>query len=89
MTYRAREHAIASIRGVRSCLFAAMLLLVVASQTCMAQVAGEAEDFIFLSNDYIRIRVNSSDDGAGRFGVDSTGGDPLKASDDNQRLIYG
>jgi len=89
VTYRAREHAIASIRGVRSCLFAAMLLLVVASQTCVAQVAGEAEDFIFLSNDYIRIRVNSSDDGAGRFGVDSTGGDPLKASDDNQRLIYG
>ena len=89
MIYRAREYAIVSIRGVKSCLLAALLLLVVATQTCAAQVAGEAEDFIFISNDYIRIRVNASDDGAGRFGVDSTGGDPLKASDDNQRLIYG
>ena len=72
MTYRARGPT-ASINHIKSCIAAALLLLVVVSQACTAQVAGEAEDFIYLSNDFIRIRVNRSDDGAGRFGVDSTG----------------
>ena len=42
-----------------------------------------------ISNQYIKIFVNRSDDATGRFAVDSTGGDPLDPRDDNMPLIYG
>ncbi|HPU60675.1 MAG: cellulosome anchor protein [Bacillota bacterium] len=42
-----------------------------------------------ISNQYIRIFVNQSDDATGRFAVDSTGGDPLNPRDNNMPLVYG
>jgi hypothetical protein len=42
-----------------------------------------------VSNEFVRIRVNPGPDEAGRFAVDTTGGDPSRSSDDNQVLIYG
>lgn len=42
-----------------------------------------------ISNQYIRVFVNQSDDATGRFAVDSTGGDPLNPRDDNMPLVYG
>lgn len=42
-----------------------------------------------LRNSFIEILVNSSQDGAGRFAVLTTGGDPTRIDDDNNFLIYG
>lgn len=54
-------------------------------QTASAAGYGNLE----ISNQYIRVFVNRSDDATGRFAVDSTGGDPLNPRDDNMPLIYG
>ena len=40
-------------------------------------------------NEFIRIRVNAGPAEAGRFAVDTTGGDPSRAADDAKVLIYG
>ncbi len=42
-----------------------------------------------VSNEFVRIRVNPGPQEAGRFAVDTTGGDPSRSSDDNKVLIYG
>ncbi len=42
-----------------------------------------------LENQAIKISVNNTDDGRGRFAVDVTGGDPCRTDDDGQPLIYG
>ena len=42
-----------------------------------------------ISNEFIRIRVNPGPQEAGRFAVDTTGGDPSRSADDNKVLIYG
>jgi len=71
-------------------LFLVALVFVTASAAvALAEEVDGANDYVTLSNEFIRIKVNVSDDGTGRFGVDTTGGDPLKPSDDNQRLVYG
>ena len=44
---------------------------------------------IAISNEFLRIRVNPGPQEAGRFAVDTTGGDPSRAADDNRILIYG
>ena len=54
-------------------------------QAVLAAAYGNLE----ISNQYIRVFVNQSDDATGRFAVDSTGGDPLNPWDDNKPLIYG
>ncbi|HHY33434.1 MAG TPA: cellulosome anchor protein [Firmicutes bacterium] len=46
-------------------------------------------NLVEVSNQYIKVFVNATDDGTGRFAVDSTGGDPLNPADDNKPLIYG
>ncbi|MHA2611444.1 MAG: cohesin domain-containing protein [bacterium JZ-2024 1] len=40
-------------------------------------------------NAFIRIFVNTGKEETGRFALDTTGGDPQRAEDDNQPLIYG
>ncbi len=42
-----------------------------------------------VSNEFARIRVNPGPHEGGRFAVDTTGGDPSRASDNEQPLIYG
>ena len=42
-----------------------------------------------MSNDFIRIVVNPGPEEAGRFGVETTGGDPRNPADDALPLIYG
>jgi hypothetical protein len=42
-----------------------------------------------IANEFIRIRVNPGPSEAGRFAVDTTGGDPSRTSDDEKILIYG
>ncbi len=54
-------------------------------QTAFAAGYGNLE----ISNQYIRVFVNQSDDATGRFAVDSTGGDPLNPRDNNMPLVYG
>ena len=44
---------------------------------------------VAVSNEFIRIRVNRGPEEAGRFAVDTTGGDPSRSADDNKVLIYG
>lgn len=44
---------------------------------------------ISINNEFIRIFVNPGPDEAGRFGVETTGGDPAHSGDDETPLIYG
>ena len=44
---------------------------------------------IAVSNEFVRVRVNPGPQEAGRFAVDTTGGDPSRASDNDKALIYG
>ena len=46
-------------------------------------------DRVVISNDYIAVAVNNSNDATGRFGVKVTGGDPYRIGDEEQPLIYG
>ena len=44
---------------------------------------------IAVSNEFVRVRVNPGPQEAGRFAVDTTGGDPSRASDNDKALVYG
>ncbi len=52
-------------------------------------LAAAAGPNLEIRNQYIRVFVNATDDGTGRFAVDSTGGDPLNPADDDKPLVYG
>jgi hypothetical protein len=47
------------------------------------------QDSVAIENEFIRIRVNAGPQEAGRFAVDTTGGDPSRSADDEKILIYG
>lgn len=70
------------------------LILVCAAALCVVMapvshgVSAQANP-ITISNDFIRIFVNPGPDEAGRFGLETTGGDPAHAGDDGMPLIYG
>jgi hypothetical protein len=49
----------------------------------------EDQSLVKIENEYIKIFVNNTSDGRGRFAVDVTGGDPDRKDDDGQPLIYG
>lgn len=51
--------------------------------------AAQDEGVVSIFNEFIKIRVTSGPENAGRFAVGTTGGDPTRASDDNKVLIYG
>jgi len=80
-----------SRRGLRAFFIGFVLFALITGiknpreQTAHASAYGNLE----ISNQYIRVFVNQSDDATGRFAVDSTGGDPLNPRDDNMPLIYG
>lgn len=50
--------------------------------------AGADSPNVRLYNEYIAIIVNATDENTGRFAVQTTGGDPDRASDDESPLIY-
>lgn len=52
-------------------------------------LAVAAAEPLTISNEFVGIRVNPGPQEAGRFAVDTTGGDPSRTSDDDQVLIYG
>ncbi|HUU53536.1 MAG TPA: cohesin domain-containing protein [Armatimonadota bacterium] len=54
-----------------------------------AQVEPPPERAVAVENEFIRIRVNTGPQEAGRFAVDTTGGDPSRSADDGKVLIYG
>ncbi|MGQ9778284.1 MAG: hypothetical protein ACUVRM_00200 [Bacillota bacterium] len=58
----------------------------------LAPVALTAEDggaTVTLGNEAIRLVVNNTDDGRGRFAVEVASGDPERPDDDGEPLIYG
>ena len=65
------------------------LLLTLLAVGLAAGSRGASLDTLALENEAIRLVVNNTDDGRGRFAVDVTGGDRARASDDGQPLIYG
>jgi len=74
-----------SSRFARSLLIAALLVL--AGPAAHAQEAPSGT--LSIENEFIRIRVTRGPAEMGRFAVDTTGGDPSRAADDEQILIYG
>ncbi|MGE5549305.1 MAG: hypothetical protein ACM3ZC_02095 [Bacteroidota bacterium] len=64
------------------------LVLLLAAVVCAGKTA-EAPATVTLENAFVRLVVNNSADGQGRFAVDVTGGDRARATDDGQPLIYG
>lgn len=44
---------------------------------------------IQLENEFVRLRVNPGPEEAGRFALDTTGGDPSREEDDGKRLVFG
>lgn len=51
--------------------------------------AEEQQVNLEIANEYIRIIINTLEENMGRFSVGTTGGDPDRAGDENQHLIYG
>ena len=52
-------------------------------------IPANAASSVVISNEYIKIIVNAETSENGRFGVETTGGDPANPNDDNLPLIYG
>lgn len=50
--------------------------------------AASNED-VTISNEYIAITANGSEENTGRFSINTTGGDPTRSDDDNKPLVYG
>lgn len=71
----------------RSAVGLALTLALASVASALAEAP--APGGLSVSNEFIRIRVNPGPQEAGRFAVDTTGGDPSRASDDGQVLIYG
>jgi hypothetical protein len=68
---------------------AAIIICLVVSAASAIGAEITASTGIGISNEFLRIRVNPGLEEAGRFAVDTTGGDPSRSADDNQVLIYG
>lgn len=66
---------------------ATLLLYLIVGFVSAAEPSGSAGTNI--QNEFIRIRVNPGPNEAGRFAVDTTGGDPSRPTDDGKVLIYG
>ena len=74
----------------RSCTPAVAVAVLLLSAAVIA-CGGESPSpgGLSVSNEFVRIRINPGPQEAGRFAVDTTGGDPSRSSDDNKPLIYG
>ena len=64
-------------------------LLILLAGGLVAGALGASPATVTLENEAIRLTLNNTDDGRGRFAVDITGGDRTRATDDGQPLIYG
>lgn len=71
----------------KACLFAAVLALV--ALLAAGALGAAAQPVVSISNEYIKIIVNAGEAENGRFGVETTGGDPENPNDDSMPLIYG
>ncbi|HEY8486691.1 MAG TPA: hypothetical protein VIL11_04795, partial [Limnochordales bacterium] len=49
----------------------------------------EAPGLLRLANRYIQVTLNASADAGGRFAIQTTGGNPERADDDDKPLLYG
>lgn len=67
-----------------TCLLCAQVLWPAAAAAAQAD-----EGVVSVFNEFIKIRVTAGPENAGRFAVGTTGGDPVRAADDNKVLIYG
>jgi len=68
---------------------AAIAAILCALCACGLGFAAASPAPVQMSNDFIKIVVNPGPDEAGRFGVETTGGDPRNPADDDLPLIYG
>jgi hypothetical protein len=66
----------------------AAFVLAASAAICFAAEAAPPGG-ISISNEFVRIRVSPGPQEAGRFAVDTTGGDPSRSSDNDKVLIYG
>ncbi|HOA15868.1 MAG TPA: cellulosome anchor protein [Bacillota bacterium] len=73
---------------MRKALLLAAMVIITAMLASLSPVA-QAQQVVSISNEFIRITVNAGEQENGRFGVETTGGDPENPSDDNLPLIYG
>ncbi len=70
--------------------FALTLAIALCALCAMGKGAWSANTApVAISNEFIRIVVNPGPEEAGRFGVETTGGDPRNLADDDLPLIYG
>lgn len=79
-------------RGGRSGAKWALIILVfifILLDAFSGGAGAQGGELVSLSNDYVRVFVNNTDDATCRFALDTTGGDPTKSEDDNKPLIYG
>ncbi|MBN1458364.1 MAG: hypothetical protein JXA57_02425 [Armatimonadetes bacterium] len=58
-------------------------------ETKVGESTAADEAALSIENEFLRVRVNTGPKEAGRFAVDTTGGDPSRRADDGQVLIYG
>ncbi len=76
---------------------AILLILILAAGVLSGQISAQEELFdeidehgnLRLGNEYIVIVVNQEENARSRFAVETTGGDPGTAADEEQPLIYG
>ena len=73
---------------IRACCRLAVLAALIALAVGVIGAGGVAET-IAVQNEAVRLIVNNTDNGQGRFAVDVVGGDPKRPEDDGQPLIYG
>ena len=69
--------------------FAAAIAAILCALCACGLGAAASPAPVQMSNDFIRIVVNPGPEEAGRFGVETTGGDPRNPADDDLPLIYG
>lgn len=88
MTYAEVPYIMGKSRKARAVVVALLLL---SSAFAMHPGVAEADTAapIEITNEFIKITVNPGPMEAGRFGVETTGGDPRNPADDNLPLIYG
>jgi hypothetical protein len=60
-----------------------------AAEPRRGRASAPGDRMVAIENEFIRIRVNAGPEEAGRFAVDTTGGDPARSADDGKVLIYG
>jgi len=67
----------------------ALLAMLALAVHCLQAAEQPRDRVVAVENEFIRIRVNAGPAEAGRFAVDTTGGDPSRSADDGKVLIYG